>query len=187
MSGAAAEQKAQLQLVLEQFGLTGAEADTYSDKILEIPPEALTEVEIEGDEKAVKDAESVKKSIDNLYDKTVNVHTRFTSEGEKYASGGILAGGARHIIAGEAGPEAIVPLNRPLNQVDPAVRALSAFAQGFSQIPMAAAGAVATGEATPMNQRILSIQPGAIVVQGVTAPESTASMVVNRIAERVVA
>ena len=31
---------------------------------------------------------------------------------------------------GEAGPEALVPLDRPLNQVNPAVRELSAFAQG---------------------------------------------------------
>ena len=35
-------------------------------------------------------------------------------------------------VFGEAGPEAIVPLNRPLSMVDPAVRSLSAFAQGLS-------------------------------------------------------
>ena len=34
-------------------------------------------------------------------------------------------------LAGEAGPEAIVPLNRPLHMVDPAVRELSAIAQGL--------------------------------------------------------
>lgn len=47
----------------------------------------------------------------------------------KLASGGILTR-ATQVIAGEAGPEAYVPLNRPLSQVDPSVRALSAFAQG---------------------------------------------------------
>jgi hypothetical protein len=34
------------------------------------------------------------------------------------------------VIAGEAGREAVVPLDRPLGQVDPAVRELAAFAQG---------------------------------------------------------
>lgn len=45
------------------------------------------------------------------------------------AIGGIFVGPQARLI-GEAGPEAVVPLNRPLNQVDPAVRMLSAFAQG---------------------------------------------------------
>jgi len=35
-------------------------------------------------------------------------------------------------IIAEAGPEAVVPLNRPLSQVDPSVRWLSALAQGLS-------------------------------------------------------
>lgn len=45
------------------------------------------------------------------------------------ASGGTFVGAQARII-GEAGPEAVVPLNRPLHQVDPSVRALSAIAQG---------------------------------------------------------
>lgn len=45
------------------------------------------------------------------------------------ASGGVFAGAQARII-GEAGPEAVVPLNRPLHMVDPAVRWLSAIAQG---------------------------------------------------------
>jgi hypothetical protein len=47
------------------------------------------------------------------------------------ASGGVFFGAQTRII-GEAGPEAVVPLNRPLSMVDPSVRALSAFAQGKS-------------------------------------------------------
>lgn len=50
--------------------------------------------------------------------------------GPNTASGGIFDGAQARTIA-EAGPEAVVPLNRPLSQVDPAVRALSAFAQGL--------------------------------------------------------
>lgn len=45
------------------------------------------------------------------------------------AAGGVFVG-AQHRIIGEAGPEAVVPLNRPLSQIDPAVRWLSAIAQG---------------------------------------------------------
>jgi len=47
------------------------------------------------------------------------------------ASGGIFSGAQTRII-GEAGPEAVVPLNRPLAMVDPAVRELSAYAQGLT-------------------------------------------------------
>lgn len=47
------------------------------------------------------------------------------------AVGGVFGGGQARIIA-EAGPEAVVPLNRPLSQVDPAVRDLSAYAQGLA-------------------------------------------------------
>lgn len=47
----------------------------------------------------------------------------------KTAIGGTFNGAQARII-GEAGPEAVVPLNRPLSQVHPSVRQLSAFAQG---------------------------------------------------------
>jgi len=55
------------------------------------------------------------------------------------SAAGAVAGLARGSIThgpmlswiGEAGPEAVVPLNRSLSQVDPSVRALSAFAQGL--------------------------------------------------------
>lgn len=46
------------------------------------------------------------------------------------AMAGTILKGPQIILAGEAGPEAIVPLNRRLSQVDPSVRALSAIAQG---------------------------------------------------------
>jgi hypothetical protein len=49
------------------------------------------------------------------------------------ASGNIYSG-ATVIGVGEAGPEAVVPLNRPLEQVNPKVRMLSAIAQGKAQI-----------------------------------------------------
>jgi phage-related protein len=47
------------------------------------------------------------------------------------ASGGYFDR-ATPALVGEAGPEVVVPLSRPLNQVDPSVRGLSALLQGIS-------------------------------------------------------
>lgn len=62
--------------------------------------------------------------------------------GKFFATGGVVNGPTRAVI-GEAGPEMVVPLARPLSQVDPAVRDVAAFAQGKS--PMMASGGVAGG------------------------------------------
>jgi len=91
------------------------------------------------------------------------------------ASGGTLYG-PQHILAGEAGPEAIVPLNRPLSQVDPSVRWLSAIAQGLT--PMATGGVVGGGKQ-------VNFGPGSIVVQEADDASATALGVVTRIVERV--
>lgn len=47
-----------------------------------------------------------------------------------FASGGVVTKPTPGVF-GEDGDEALVPLDRPLSQVDPSVRALSAFAQGM--------------------------------------------------------
>jgi len=94
------------------------------------------------------------------------------------AASGALVLGPRRFLVGEAGPEAIVPLRRPLSQVDPAVRGLSAIAQGMVQ--RQSDGAPAGGPS-----KVVNIAQGAIVVQGSMAPETTATNVVNRIAERI--
>lgn len=92
------------------------------------------------------------------------------------ASGGLL-NGPRRILAGEAGPEAVVPLQRPLSQVDPSVRWLSALAQGKTPA-MASGGVVGSG-------RTVNIESGAIVVQESGDPARTSIEVLDRIAERV--
>lgn len=92
-----------------------------------------------------------------------------------FASGGLLNGPTR-ILAGEAGPEAIVPLRRPLSMVDPSVRWLSALAQG--KTPSFANGGVVGGGKT------INIEPGAITVVA-PEPRRAAVEVVNRIVERV--
>jgi len=96
--------------------------------------------------------------------------------GGGFASGGLL-NGPRRILAGEAGPEAIVPLRRPLSQVDPSVRWLSALAQGKTPA-MGSGGVVGGGKA-------VNIESGAIVVQDSGDPARTAVEVLDRIAERV--
>lgn len=105
-------------------------------------------------------------------------NTNFTVTGgigavfPKTAVGGTFHGAQIREIA-EDGPEAVVPLNRPLAQVDPSVRMLSAFAQGL--LPTAT-----TSEGTG---RQVTFMAGAIVVQGADDPRRAAIEVANEIAE----
>jgi Flp pilus assembly pilin Flp len=73
------------------------------------------------------------------------------------ATGGVFEGlrgvGVPRTV-GEAGPEAVVPLHRPLSQVDPSVRILSAIAQG--KVPGMASGGIAGAG------RVVSADPGAV-------------------------
>lgn len=91
------------------------------------------------------------------------------------AAGGILSG-PRRILAGEAGPEAIVPLRRALSQVDPSVRWLSALAQGRGTPAMASGGVVGGG-------RVNNINAGAIVVQDAGNPLATGVEMLNRLTQ----
>lgn len=65
------------------------------------------------------------------------------------AEGGLFVGPQMRLI-GEAGPEAVVPLNRPLSQVDPAVRALSAVAQGKATVATTVNGTGQTNNIGPI-------------------------------------
>lgn len=80
------------------------------------------------------------------------------------------------LIGGEAGPEALVPLRRPLSQVDPAVRGLSAIAQGRT--------ASTVGPSGPSKQ--INISEGAIQINA-PDPWRAANETVNQIVERSVA
>jgi hypothetical protein len=93
------------------------------------------------------------------------------------AAGGILDSPTfvrSNVIAGEAGREAIVPLDRPLSQVDPSVRALAAFAQG--QTSLKSGGTVGGGGTT--------IEAGAIVV---TAPYADPALVAESVFDHLAA
>jgi hypothetical protein len=93
--------------------------------------------------------------------------------GPRTAMGGIfgmgpggIARGAQVRLIGEDGPEAVVPLRRSLDRVDPSVRALSAFAQGM------------------MPQGGISIAEGAIQV---SVPNANPRLVAESVLDRIVA
>ena len=89
-----------------------------------------------------------------------------------FATGGVVFGPTRALI-GEAGPEMVVPLTRPLSLISPAVREVAAFAQGKTAM---ASGGIA-------GARSIIIQPGAIVVNSPNAnPELVAESVLDRLA-----
>jgi hypothetical protein len=92
-----------------------------------------------------------------------------------FASGGVVYGPTRALI-GEAGREAVIPLDRPLNMVDPSVRWLSAIAQGKAT-PAMASGGIAGGAQ-------ITIAPGAIVVQSNQDPAQIAQQVMDKMAEQ---
>jgi Arc/MetJ-type ribon-helix-helix transcriptional regulator len=104
-------------------------------------------INVLGAEEANSDIQTVKNSMDSLHDKTVTVYVKASIDsrllGENFgqlgAAGGTFTSPTRMLI-GEAGPEALVPLNRPLSLVDPSVRWLSAIAQGKATESMAAGG-----------------------------------------------
>jgi hypothetical protein len=84
------------------------------------------------------------------------------------ASGGVFSGAQLRVI-GEAGPEAVVPLNRPLHLVDPAVRSLSAVAQGK-----------AVSNTSSVGRRV--DVGGITIITPTQDPRAVASQVINRIA-----
>jgi hypothetical protein len=91
----------------------------------------------------------------------------------RYLARGGLVDHPTMAMVGEAGREAVVPLDRPLSQVDESVRWLAAIAQGKTSY---ASGGVAGG-------RSVNIAPGAIAVTAMNAdPEQVASAVLDRVA-----
>lgn len=163
--------------ILGQFGIAGQAAEDYANKLGLIPENVVTKVQADtlaaqqGIDRFVNtnNGKRIRIYVDGTFDAGTNGGIR------GFARGGVL-GGPEVILAGEAGREALVPLDRPLNQVDPSVRALSAIAQGLR--PMAAGGVVGSTRST-------TIQPGAIVVNESGDPRRTANEVLQRFAENI--
>ena len=166
----------------DQFGWTQAEAEAYANALGLIPENINTRIDL--------DKAAAQKAIDTFISsnngKRITVWVDPRSSGNvggagmnMYATGGTV-NGAQHAIVGEAGPEAIVPLNRPLSQVDPSVRWLSAIAQGKNPQAFASGGIAGSGRQTTVNE-------GAIVVNDISGdPRRTANEVLQRLAEDVV-
>lgn len=89
-----------------------------------------------------------------------------------FATGGIVMGPTRALI-GEAGPEAVIPLSKPLSQVDPSVRAMAALLRGAGTIP-AGNSVVSAGPQTS--------QVNNFTINEASSGEATAHKVVNRLA-----
>lgn len=120
--------------------------------------------------------DAIQRQVNALYGKTIVVRTQHmdTRIGAPKTAIGGLFNGAQVRLIGEAGPEAVVPLNRPLSQVDPAVRALSAIAQGKAP-GMARGGVVGNG-------RTLNFHEGSIQVVTPNADSrAVAADMVNRL------
>lgn len=90
--------------------------------------------------------------------------------GKSWASGGVAMGPTRRLI-GEAGPEAVIPLTRPLHMVDPSVRPMAAMLRGSRS----AEGPGLVDRRTINNWTINTPSPDARVV---------ASQVINRMAAK---
>lgn len=108
--------------------------------------------------------------LNSIQDETVYVNVERRSGGvqEYTATGGVFTYEQSRIIA-EAGPEAVVPLNRPLNQVDPSVRFLSAIAQGIA-VPMGSGKRIDVGGITVIAPQA---DPRAVAVHTVNELAST--------------
>lgn len=91
--------------------------------------------------------------------------------------GGIL-NSPTQILAGEAGREMVVPLVRPLSQVDASVRAVSAFARGMDS------SSFNSGFNNNQPGKVVNIQSGAVQF---TAPTDDPDQVANAVLDRLVA
>jgi hypothetical protein len=91
--------------------------------------------------------------------------------GGRMAVGGLVTSETRATI-GEAGAEMVVPLQRPLSQVDPAVRQVAAFAQG--RLP--------GGGGTSSIGKQVNFGEGSIVVQ---SPVSDGTIVAEQVVDRI--
>lgn len=176
----------QLIKMLGQFGITGAKAEEYADKLGLIPTQVSTTIRANGLADAYNTTGNLQYRLESINGSVYSYTMRGTYiqvgnrevKATEFARGGTV-NGAQHAIVGEAGPEAIVPLRRPLGQVDPSVRWLSAIAQGMSAPKMAGGGIMGRPSTTVV------FEAGAIVVEGADDPRQTAYDVLDVVAENI--
>lgn len=174
-----AVQKGRDQLIkmLEQFGITGEAAEDYADDLGLIPENIETFADFKMDLSSYDSWIDKLNAIPNSIVTTARVQGTGGTAPRATATGGLFNSGSVRLI-GEAGPEAVVPLNRALNQVDPSVRWLSAIAQGKGAPAMANGGVVGGGKS-------VNVEAGAIVVAEAGDGRRAANDVMTRIVEYV--
>lgn len=164
--------------VMQQFGMTEEQARQYVDALGLVPPTVNTNATLSG----IDAVEQALNYAARDRSATIRVYTQSDAwvpgVDRPMASGGILTS-PTHVLAGEAGREAFVPLDRPLSQVDESVRWLAAIAQGKATVPMANGGIVGGGGPS------IIFGPGSIVVQESGDPYRAANEVAERVIERV--
>lgn len=179
-AGAISKARDELVRQLGQLNITGQEAEAYADKLGLIPEDVETTLAMLGVDTAQNKIDAF---ISNNNGRRLTVYQDLVQSVTKIANstlnsvprtavGGMFDGAQVRMIA-EDGPEAVVPLNRPLSQVDPDVRWLSAIAQG--KMGGKVGGGIGSGSSK-------TIEAGAIVVQGSSNPIATAVEVLDQIA-----
>jgi hypothetical protein len=164
-----------------QMGISEAAANAYADELGLIPGEIESDIKTPGMSAGQRAAADLKEKLDDV-DGTYNARVNVTVRGGALAGlraglaslpqtaiGGTFSGAQARVIS-EDGPEAVVPLRRPLSQVHPSVRDLSAVAQG-----LAPAGSSSGG-------RVVNVAAGAIVVEAASNPLATGVEVLDRLA-----
>jgi len=135
-------------------------------------PTVKTNYSVVGDEEALNDIADIQFELNQIPRAVTTSYVLKMSRvpAPRSASGGMFVSPQTRLI-GEDGPEAVVPLNRPLGLVDPAVRALSAIAQGKA-LP---------GDTSNNNSRNINVG-GLTIVTPSRDPAAVARETVNRMA-----
>lgn len=168
-------QKQRLIDTIRQLDAAGYEAGNYTEFLNLIPDDVTTFAQVTG----VAAAEAALNNLARTRQATIWVVTKgaaWTPGVDRPMASGALVTGPTRALIGEAGTEAVVPLERPLSQVDPAVRWLSAIAQG--KLPHMADGGIVTS-----GQQI-SIEKVEITVV-TDEPETAGDSVLKALAENV--
>lgn len=103
--------------------------------------------------------------------KTVDIYVNQHGKNIAAAAGMILTSATMirpNVIAGEAGAEAVVPLNRPLSQIDPSVRWMAALIRNGGESKFAAGGIAGGGRTNTFGDIIIqtpTTDPAAVAAQ----------------------
>jgi len=149
--------------------LPGVQADV--DKLaasLRDLPDGLARVEVTGVNRAKQEVDALAQSIRMLQDKTVTVRTNTVNSTTNGMSGALITT-PRNMNVGERGlTEALIPLQLPLNRVDPAVREMAAMLR-------------TPGPTTPMTGAAGKVVNNYMTIQPLSAdPSAVATQVINR-------